>query len=281
MGLRPMRPVTDAAAALPIRNTLVGTDVTCGCSYLRQQSKTVFSAHSGIRAHPARRTGIGRLMAHAFSFSNWQPAANDHAASPKLRRAEAGFTVVEMLIVAAVILITTALAAPLLANAIAGYKLRTAAMDLDTLMQRARIQAVRDNRYHTMQSTTVTIGSNTYTKLYVDLNSNATFDSGEPSIQLGKNVTMPTSGAPSGLSSSLGFSAQPSTVAVSFNGRGTPCVVRNGVCGSWDSNGTEVGFIYYVRSAGVTGTNWAAVTVSPSGRFRVWSYDSHSGVWSN
>ena len=204
--------------------------------------------------------------------------ASDRASGP--RRLERGMTLIEMLIVAAVILITSALAVPLVANAIASFKLRTAAMDVDTLLQRARLQAVKDNKYHSMQTATVTIGSNSYTRLYLDLNNNSSFDAGEPSIQLGKNVTLPTSGAPTGLTSALGFTAQASTVVPSFNARGTPCVVRNGVCGSWDASGAEVGFVYYVRSTG-TSTNWAAVTVSPSGRFRVWSYDSHSGVWNN
>ena len=196
------------------------------------------------------------------------------------RRNQRGMTVVELLVVAAIILITSALAVPLVANAIASFKLRTAAMDVNTLLQRARLQAVKDNKYHSMQTATVTIGSNSYTRLYLDRNNNSSFDAGEPSIQLGKNVTMPTSGAPSGLTSSLGFTVQASSVVPSFNARGTPCVVRNGICGSWDSSGVEVGFVYYVRSTG-TSTNWAAVTVSPSGRFRVWSYDSHSGVWTN
>jgi Tfp pilus assembly protein FimT len=173
------------------------------------------------------------------------------------------------------------MALPQTMNAVAGYKLRQSAMDLETLLQRARTQAVRDNRHESLVTTTVTNNSVNYTQVFLDANSSGYYDSGEPSIQLPRNVSLPTSGTPSGLSSSLNFTPQSASVVPSFNARGTPCVVRNSVCSSWDANGVEVGFVFYVRSTGITGTSWAAVSASPSGRMRVWSYDSHSGAWTN
>jgi prepilin-type N-terminal cleavage/methylation domain-containing protein len=55
-------------------------------------------------------------------------------------RGKAGFTLVEMLIVAAIVLIVTAMALPVFRTAINEYKLRTATVDLTSLLQRARMQ---------------------------------------------------------------------------------------------------------------------------------------------
>jgi Tfp pilus assembly protein FimT len=178
-------------------------------------------------------------------------------------------------------LIASAFTIPLIMTSVSQYRLRTSAVDLNGLLQRARTQAVRDNRTYAVRTATVTQGGFTYTQVYLDLNPpNNLLDAGEPMIQLQRGVSLNTSpGAAAIPNATLGFAPQSTTAQVNFNARGTPCVLVNAVCSSWDSAGatpSQVGFVYYLQSTSVTGTSQAAVSISPSGRFRSWSNYNNS-----
>ncbi len=188
-------------------------------------------------------------------------------------RGQGGTTLIELLIVAAIIVATTVLAVPLILNSIAQYQLRTSADGLTAMLQRARLQAVRNNRTYTVQSAVVASGSFSYTRVFLDLNGDLAASPGEPMVQLPRNVSLPAGGTPNP-PASLGFA--PLALPLTFNARGTPCVLNAGVC----NNAGTAGFMYYVQSTQM-GTNWAAVSVSPSGRFKVWSRDSKTGQWSD
>lgn len=200
--------------------------------------------------------------------------------SAKLR-SQSGFTLTELLVVVVIGMITAAMAMPLFSTAVGQYRLRTSAVDLDGLLQRARTRAVRDNRTYTMQTAQLVQGALTYTQVYLDLNGNASLDVGEPSIQLQRGVSLMTAGIPAIPAASLGFTAQAATAQVNFNARGTPCAFVNGSCTSWDSAGNApnaVGFVFYLRAPLGSGNSWSAVSIGPSGRFRAWSYNN--GTWS-
>jgi Tfp pilus assembly protein FimT len=171
--------------------------------------------------------------------------------------------------------------APLIMTSVSQYRLRTSAVDLNGLLQRARTRAVQDNRTYAVRTATVTQGGLTYTQVYLDLNPpNNLLDAGEPMIQLQRNVSLNTSPGTAAIpNATLGFSPQSTTTQVSFNARGTPCVIVNALCSSWDSAGatpSQVGFVYYLQSTSGGSTSWAAVSISPSGRFRSWSYYNNS-----
>jgi prepilin-type N-terminal cleavage/methylation domain-containing protein len=196
-------------------------------------------------------------------------------------RSQSGFTLTELLVVVVIGMITAAMAVPLFSTAVSQYRLRTSAVDLDGLLQRARTRAVRDNRTYTLQTAQVVQGALTYTQVYLDLNGNATLDAGEPQIQLQRNVSLMTAGIPAIPVASLGFTPQAATAQVNFSARGTPCVLVNGLCISWDSAGVapnQVGFVYYLRAPLGSGNSWSAVSIAPSGRFRAWSYSN--ATWS-
>lgn len=201
--------------------------------------------------------------------------------SAKLR-SHSGFTLLELMIVVAIGMIAAAMTIPLFSTAVNQYRLRASAVDLDGLLQRARTRAVRDNRTYTMQTAQFAQGGFTYTQVFLDMNGNLGLDAGEPQIQLQRNVTLVTNGGiPAIPNASLGFTPQPTPLQVSFNARGTPCRIVNGLCMSWDSANNaanQVGFVYYLRAPLGTGTSWSAVSIAPSGRFRAWSYNN--GVWS-
>jgi type IV fimbrial biogenesis protein FimT len=200
--------------------------------------------------------------------------------SAKLQ-SQTGFTLVELLVVVAIGMIIAAMTMPLFNTAVNQYRLRTSAVDLDGLLQRARTRAVRDNRSYALQTAQVVQGAFTYTQVYLDLNGNATLDAGEPQIQLQRNVSLRTNGFPAIPAAALGFTPQAATAQVNFNARGTPCVFVNGLCISWDSAGAapnQVGFVYYLRAPSGGGNSWSAVSIAPSGRFRAWSYSN--ATWS-
>jgi hypothetical protein len=77
----------------------------------------------------------------------------------------------------------------------------------------------------------------------------------------------------------LGYTPQPASTALSFNGLGLPCVVRNGICTNWDSSGNAMGVVYYLQDSRRISVAWAAVTVGPAGRARTWQYLASSSQW--
>src|SRR5260370_18306073 len=77
-----------------------------------------------------------------------------------------GFSLIELLIVVAVILILAAAAVPHLMSTVNDISLRYAAADFSGLVQSARIQAVRKNTFYTVQQGVLPSGT---PALYVDL----------------------------------------------------------------------------------------------------------------
>ncbi len=194
-------------------------------------------------------------------------------------RRQAGFSLTELLIVASVMLIVAALAAPSFFNAIDTYKMRSSAMDMAGLVQRARLRAVKDNATYAVRTQVITQNSVPYTQVYIDINGNGSQDNGERMIQLPVNVTLPSSGNPTLNATTLGFTAQAAGTVVSFNGRGLPCVVVTTNCSNWDAGGNQVGFVYFLQDSKNSGSSWAAISVSPAGRVKVWTWNSHTSTW--
>jgi prepilin-type N-terminal cleavage/methylation domain-containing protein len=189
-----------------------------------------------------------------------------------------GFSLIELLIVMAVLMVFGAMVTPIIRTAVDEYKMRSSTVDVNSLLQRARMRSLRDNRAYTIATGQVTAGGASFTRLTMtDVAGNAI--ARMPSIQLQRGV-QPAAGNFAQISNAaLGFTPQAAGVAMSFNGRGTPCVVRNGICGSWDAAGQEVGFVYYLQYTLANGAvRMAAVSVSPSGRMRDWKYSG--GNWS-
>ncbi len=74
----------------------------------------------------------------------------------------------------------------------------------------------------------------------------------------------------------LDFKPQSATVLPSFNARGLPCVVSGSLCNT-SAGGAPVGFLYFLEGQqAFKGTGWAAVSVSPAGRVKVWVWSGKS-----
>ena len=203
-----------------------------------------------------------------------------------MRKRQSGFSLLELLVVLAIIMVIAAMATPNMINAINNIRLRGSAGEVAGLLQQCRQVAVRNNRYYTVRPTNFAGAQGAF----VDLNYNTTFDNvppaPEPLIQFAANVTVVGAGAPNTANLfanafTPAFVPQAAGVLPSFNARGLPCVGPAGgtppappsVCNIRDPGGNTVGFVYYLNQTRPFGAvGWAAVTVTPAGRIRVWTY---------
>jgi prepilin-type N-terminal cleavage/methylation domain-containing protein len=215
-----------------------------------------------------------------------------------------GFTVLELVVVIAIILILSAILAPKMAQIIDTQKLASNAQAYSGLLQQARARAVQDN--HPYQVLVSTTGG--YPMAYVDIGGNQTYVTSDPGVQLDSPITVIDSGAPSGFGTvtllnviPLNLETTPPMVdstgadspGLAFNERGLPC--QRTTAGAACSNATNihvngnsltptlVAWVTYLRFTNRNGTySWAAVTVTPAGRIKTWKYmntTATSGSW--
>jgi prepilin-type N-terminal cleavage/methylation domain-containing protein len=192
-------------------------------------------------------------------------------------RKDQGFTLIEMLIVVAVILVLGAVAVPRVMNTVSDINLRYFATNYSGLLQSARIQAVRKNTFYTIQPVTLPSGTPAY---YIDLPNSGTYTGGDPVLPVGSQITVFPgigSGAPNEgtFIAGLNFTVNPGGNAPSFNARGLPCVATANTCPQTPGQG----FVLFVSKSALTGNvNWASIIINPSGRVQIWTCDSN-GNW--
>lgn len=186
--------------------------------------------------------------------------------SHRIARAR-GFSLLELLVVIAMGLVIAAVAVPNMMIVIANYRLSSGMSSLSGLLQNCRMTAVQKNTSMSAHFTIMAHGPVAYVKPVTDTGS---INSMDPQVQLGAPVSKVTSlpaGGPTALDNTvLGFA--PLTSDPSFNSRGLPCSYASGVCT------TGVGFVFYftdTRPLGASG--WGAVTITPAGRVRTWSWN--------
>jgi Tfp pilus assembly protein FimT len=202
----------------------------------------------------------------------------NHHRSNALRRV-VGFSLLELVIAAAISMTLMAIASPYMMNVVYGVRLRYSAFDLGGLMQRTRIEAVRKNTFYSVQQAPSVTGAPLI--FFADFGKSGTVVSTDPQAQMGShvNVSFGTgSGAPgeTAFVGNLGFAVNPSTALPSFNARGLPCVVNGNTCPETPGQG----FVYFLSNNSMAGgaTSWASVVVTPSGRVAVWTYDSANWI---
>lgn len=201
------------------------------------------------------------------------------------KRTDGGFTLVELLVVLAIMMVVAAMATPNMLTAVANYRLKSSASGLAGLLQQSRITAVRMNNRIALRWDTV----NSRQRVYIDVPTglppaaNGTYDAGEPMMVFTKNVSLVTTGFPGDASTGLGYTVQTLGSNPRFSPRGLPCVMLTSggsgtpsVCKTLDSSGVAVGFVLYMKSDNVFGsTGWAALTITPGGRIKSWMYQGN------
>jgi prepilin-type N-terminal cleavage/methylation domain-containing protein len=182
-----------------------------------------------------------------------------------------GFSLLELLIVMAIMLVVAAMALPKISATVAAYRTRQSASQLAGLFQRARIEAVKSNQTVRVRTATIADGRQ---QVYVDLPSGTagSFDAGEPVIILARKVSILTTGPGDPTAGLIAVGATWNTTDLQFNGRGLPCITSGNLCSA-----NQQGFKYYLKGDGVFSVpNWAAVVVTPGGRIKSMMYSGSS-----
>ena len=210
------------------------------------------------------------------------------------KRKAQGFTLIEVLIVIAIMLVVAAMALPNVMKGLDDIKLRSSMRDVIGILQQARQQAIKDNTFYTMG-----LGGAGNSLIYIDLNKNGAYDASangnnpqyppEPVVQLPLRITLTNAGAPGFNNAAVGANFNPIVAGgpPSFNARGLPCVMVGGACSSHTGgvvqgqSGANVGFLFFFQQQGSFGAvNWSAIAITPAGRMESWYYSTRSGQWS-
>jgi len=185
----------------------------------------------------------------------------------RVPRGSKGFSILEVLITVAILLVISIIAIPNMTRVIANSRLRAGMTSMSGLFQNCRMLAVKQNKVLTAHFTTPSVAVVAFVK---DATVAPTLTASDPQVTWSSPVVLVTSpsgpNAPSILLTSgvLGFT--PLNTEASFNTRGLPCSFSGGSC-------SNSGFLYYFKDTSQTGDRgWAAISISPAGRIKRWAW---------
>jgi len=204
-----------------------------------------------------------------------------------------GFSMLELVVVIAVMLIVAGMALPNFLNATHSVRLKGAVSDFATLLQTERIKAVGDDLYYSAY----VLGGNPQVG-FVDIypqsaigasgHGGTQVDPRDPLTPINAEISQqPVGRAPKTASLQALFLPPNAAVAlydgsvnpITFGPRGLPCSAPAGVCKTTVPAGDVAYWIFFQNN--VT-QNWGAVTVTPAGRIRRWLYTGGANAtWAN
>lgn len=205
-----------------------------------------------------------------------------------MRRPQRGFSLLEMLVVVAIMLILMGIAIPNLMRAIRNYQLEAAGRQIGEMILRARYEAMQRNRR--VCAAMVRVGNEHRYEL--DLNGATpdpcreavvTADAGEPYFVTAPMVQFynndnptfpPLNGLPAGYNT-MATTAVPANYRVAFSPRGT-VEVWNGA--NWVM-ATQVQMVCLIRQLPTGEFDAILVTVTPVGRIKIYRWRLNTGQW--
>jgi Tfp pilus assembly protein FimT len=233
-----------------------------------------------------------------------------HRRRPILCRGEIGFSLLELVFVLAVSLVLMGIAVPTVIRAIRTVRLQESAIDYASLLQRARMRAVQDDRFYAVWVQPA--AGNNPPLAYIDINPvlptgisghgdpalGGFYDAGappavpaDPLVTLSSDVIVQTvANAPSVAVLNAAFCAAcvaPGSAAVirnsgpTYGPDGLPCRPAPSIGGAGtvcNAAGGPTAYVTYFQSTITQG--WEAVTVTPAGRVQVWTYNNNNATWS-
>ena len=185
-----------------------------------------------------------------------------------------GFSLVELLIVVAVMLVVAAIAAPITLNTLDAYKLRGTVSSVSGLAQRCRVLALQKNTTSHLYFQTINNAVTVYCKINSDTSG---LQSTDPQLMLDTRFSI--GATPSNtLNATTMWGSSGSTFSANsdpyFNSRGLPCSAPSAGAACSTING----YVYYLKYSSRT-TRWAAMSVSPASRMQNWYWNGSS--WGN
>jgi Tfp pilus assembly protein FimT len=195
----------------------------------------------------------------------------DSKKSPKRNSRMRGFTILELVIVLAVMMIVTAISMPSFLRAIRTYQLNDAATQVAGVLKFTRYEAIRVNVPAATPLTTRILQSAAGTNIFTDSNNSGTVQNTEKQILFSRNVNLVSAGIPpntAGLAAAVGVAALTNVSltngSIAFDQRGalTPAAVN----------------VLYVGNLAIPNLGDRAVIVLPSGSIQIWTTDA-SGNW--
>jgi Tfp pilus assembly protein FimT len=204
--------------------------------------------------------------------------------APRDRLRERGFSLLELCIVVAVLMIVAAMLFINAVTAIRNIRLHQSAVNYANLLQNARIRAVQDDTYYMVRTDATTSPP----RAFVDVSPTKTgvYAAGDPMVNFLQDVTpMAFSDGPGldNLEHNILFLPAGGDVTVdtsdpgpTFGPRGLPCQPIAVVGGTTCPSMTPTSYITFLQNA--QSAKWEAVTVTPAGRVGIWSYDG--ATWS-
>ncbi|MFQ6030523.1 MAG: Tfp pilus assembly protein FimT/FimU [Dehalococcoidia bacterium] len=196
------------------------------------------------------------------------------------RNKQRGFALVEMMVVVLITVILTAIAIPNLLDAIRRYQLESSVRSAANTLLVARYEAIRRNQL----ATTIYREVPAPPVYGIDTNGNLSLDADESIFPLSQNVRITNVGAPALTTMGPNYDCAPACPAqpnkspfgVNFSPRGTAMQqLTSGPQNYW----IEATAVYVVFVQHQIDGDWAAVTITPAGRTRVWFWNGTSWVF--
>ena len=185
--------------------------------------------------------------------------------TPNRSSNQRGFSLVELVIVVAIMLVLSAITVPSVVRSMSAYRLNVATTALQNIVESARFNAVRRNTFVSLRQTAV----GGQPAFYVDLGGGA-YVATDPVFILPNYIQVAPAGAPAASTTGLPNTAALGGGCITFNARG---VVDYTTCGG------GVQSVWFISLGSKTvSSGFRAVTVTPMGQAKTWMAPA-SGTW--